>query len=57
MKNLNDATVQQPPVPADGSVDKAIEKAELDAKKSGRISKDDVINIIEKIKQQSNAAA
>ena len=52
---MNDANVQQPPISADGSVDRAIEKAELDAKKIGRISKDDVINIIERIKQQSIA--
>lgn len=31
----------------------AIEKAELDAKKIGRITKDDILNIIDKIKQQS----
>lgn len=54
LKNLNDNAVQQPPISTiNDSVDKAIEKAELDAKKSGRITKDDILDIIQKIKKQS----
>ncbi len=54
LKNLNDSAVQQPPISTiNDSVDKAIEKAELDAKKSGRITKDDILDIIQKIKKQS----
>lgn len=52
LKNLNDTASQQTTYSIDG-IDKAFEKAELDAKKLGRISKDDVKGIIEKIKQLS----
>jgi len=54
LKNLNDNTVQQSPISTiNDSVDRAIEKAELDAKKSGRITKNDILDIIQKIKNQS----
>lgn len=57
LKNLSDATVQQPLISTDhGVVDRAIEKAESDAKKVGRITKDDILNIIERIKQQKTAS-
>jgi hypothetical protein len=53
LKNFNDSAQQSLISTEKDGVDKAIEKAESDAKKSGRITKDDILDIIEKIKQQS----
>lgn len=54
LKNLNDGASHQASVTAEGgAVDRAIEKVEFDAKKLGRITKEDILTIIERIKQQS----
>ena len=53
LKNLNDSAQQSLVSTEKDGVDKAIEKVESDAKKSGRITKDDILDIIEKIKQLS----
>lgn len=52
LKNLNDPASQQSNLAIEG-VQRALEKAELDAKRLGRITKEDVLNIVEQIKQQS----
>lgn len=54
LKNLNDAPSQQSTINTDGSsIDRAIEKVEVDAKKLGRISREDILNIIQQIKKSS----